>query len=102
MSSTVVTANDIRPFHVDVPQEELDDLRRRIGATNWPEKETVPDESQGVPLHDPEARALLDDRLRLAHVRGEAQRPPAVPDRDRRAGHPFSFTFGRSTRTRCR
>src|SRR6266542_2876426 len=50
MSSTVVTANDIRPFHVDVPQEELDDLRRRIGATNWPEKETVPDESQGVPL----------------------------------------------------
>src|SRR6266508_3691884 len=50
MSSTVETASDIRPFHVDVPQEELDDLRRRIGATNWPEKETVPDESQGVPL----------------------------------------------------
>jgi pimeloyl-ACP methyl ester carboxylesterase len=50
MSSTVETASDIRPFHVDVPQEELDDLRRRIGATNWPEKETVPDQSQGVPL----------------------------------------------------
>jgi hypothetical protein len=33
-----------------VPQEELDDLRRRIGATNWPEKETVADQSQGVPL----------------------------------------------------
>ena len=50
MSSTVETPSDIRPFHVDVPQEELDDLRRRIGATNWPEKETVTDQSQGVPL----------------------------------------------------
>jgi pimeloyl-ACP methyl ester carboxylesterase len=50
MSSTIETPSDIRPFHVDVPQEELDDLRRRIGATNWPEKETVADQSQGVPL----------------------------------------------------
>jgi pimeloyl-ACP methyl ester carboxylesterase len=50
MSSSVGTARDIRPFHVYVPQEELDDLRRRIGATNWPEKETVADQSQGVPL----------------------------------------------------
>jgi pimeloyl-ACP methyl ester carboxylesterase len=50
MSSTVETASDIRPFHVDVPQEELNDLRRRIGATNWPEQETVADQSQGVPL----------------------------------------------------
>jgi pimeloyl-ACP methyl ester carboxylesterase len=50
MSTTVETARDIRPFHVDVPQEELEDLRRRIGATNWPEKETVADQSQGVPL----------------------------------------------------
>jgi hypothetical protein len=50
MSTTGETARDIRPFHVDVPQEELDDLRRRIGATNWPEKETVTDQSQGVPL----------------------------------------------------
>jgi pimeloyl-ACP methyl ester carboxylesterase len=50
MSSTVESTRDIRPFHVDVPQEELEDLRRRIGATNWPEKETVTDQSQGVPL----------------------------------------------------
>jgi hypothetical protein len=50
MGSTVETAKDLRPFHVDVPQEALDDLRRRIGATNWPEKETVADQSQGVPL----------------------------------------------------
>ena len=50
MSSTVETALDIRPFHVDIPDEALDDLRRRIAATQWPEKETVGDESQGVQL----------------------------------------------------
>jgi pimeloyl-ACP methyl ester carboxylesterase len=50
MSTTVGTATEIRPFHVEVPQEQLDDLRRRIVATNWPEKETVADQSQGVPL----------------------------------------------------
>jgi pimeloyl-ACP methyl ester carboxylesterase len=50
MSSSVETAIDIRPFHVDIPAEALEDLRRRIAATNWPEKETVADQSQGVPL----------------------------------------------------
>jgi pimeloyl-ACP methyl ester carboxylesterase len=33
--STAETATDIRPFHVEVPEEQLDDLRRRIGATRW-------------------------------------------------------------------
>jgi pimeloyl-ACP methyl ester carboxylesterase len=50
MTSTVETAIDIRPFHVDIPDEALEDLRGRIAATNWPEKETVADQSQGVPL----------------------------------------------------
>ena len=50
MSSTVEAATEIRPFHVDVPEDALDDLRRRIAATQWPEKETVADESQGVSL----------------------------------------------------
>jgi pimeloyl-ACP methyl ester carboxylesterase len=50
MSSTIETAIDIRPFHVDIPDEALEDLRGRIAATNWPEKETVSDQSQGVPL----------------------------------------------------
>ena len=40
----------IRPFHVDIPDEALDDLRRRIAATRWPEKETVADASEGVQL----------------------------------------------------
>ena len=50
MSSTVDSAIEIRPFRVDIPDEALEDLRRRIAATNWPEKETVADQSQGVPL----------------------------------------------------
>jgi len=50
MSSTVASATEVRPFHVDVPQEELDDLRRRLAATRWPDKETVSDASQGVQL----------------------------------------------------
>jgi pimeloyl-ACP methyl ester carboxylesterase len=37
-------------LHIDFPQEDLDDLRRRISATRWPEQETVADDSQGVPL----------------------------------------------------
>jgi pimeloyl-ACP methyl ester carboxylesterase len=41
---------DIRPFRVNVPEAELTDLRRRVNATKWPERETVADESQGVQL----------------------------------------------------
>jgi pimeloyl-ACP methyl ester carboxylesterase len=40
----------IRPFHIDARQEELVDLRRRILATKWPDRETVKDQSQGVQL----------------------------------------------------
>ena len=40
----------IRPFTIGFPQEEVDDMRRRIAATRWPERETVDDDSQGVPL----------------------------------------------------
>jgi pimeloyl-ACP methyl ester carboxylesterase len=41
---------DIRTFRVDVPDEALADLRRRVAATRWPDKETVTDASQGAPL----------------------------------------------------
>jgi hypothetical protein len=40
----------IREFQVDVPEAELAELRRRINATRWPERETVADQSQGVQL----------------------------------------------------
>jgi pimeloyl-ACP methyl ester carboxylesterase len=50
MSTTGETANDIRPFQVDIPEEALDDLRRRIAAARWPSRELVADRSQGVQL----------------------------------------------------
>jgi Epoxide hydrolase N terminus len=40
----------IRPFRVDIADQALDDLRRRIAATHWPSKELVADRSQGVQL----------------------------------------------------
>ncbi|HYY98711.1 MAG TPA: epoxide hydrolase [Pyrinomonadaceae bacterium] len=42
--------NAVRPFRVHVPQEALDDLRRRLAATRWPDRETVGDRSQGAQL----------------------------------------------------
>ena len=42
--------DSIRPFHISVPEEQLVDLRRRIAATRWPERETVSDATQGVQL----------------------------------------------------
>ena len=50
MSTTVDTAVDIRPFNVEIPDESLAELRRRIEATRWPTKELVSDRSQGVQL----------------------------------------------------
>jgi pimeloyl-ACP methyl ester carboxylesterase len=50
MSTAGGTANDIRPFQVDIPEEALDDLRRRIAAARWPSRELVTDRSQGVQL----------------------------------------------------
>jgi len=51
MSETALdTATEVRPFRVEVPEEDLADLRRRIEATRWPEKETVSDATQGVQL----------------------------------------------------
>jgi pimeloyl-ACP methyl ester carboxylesterase len=50
MSSPVETATDIRTFTIDVANEQIEDLRRRIAATRWPSKELVDDRSQGVQL----------------------------------------------------
>ena len=46
--TTIATATDIRPFTIAFSDEELDDLRRRIEMTRWPDKELVGDASQGV------------------------------------------------------
>ena len=50
MSTTVPTVIDIRPFHAEVPDEKLAELRRRIAETRWPDEELVTDPSQGVQL----------------------------------------------------
>ena len=57
-TETPGSASEIRSFQVNVPDESLDDLRRRLAATRWPDKETVEDDSQGVPL------ALMQDLAR--------------------------------------
>ena len=87
---TIEVGTDIRPFEPDIPQADLDDLRRRMQATRWPEKETVADDTQGVQL------ATMQELVRywgtdydFGQVRGEAERPSAVHHRDRRPRHPL-------------
>ena len=54
----------IRPFRIDVPEEVLIDLRRRLAATRWPDRETVGDDAAGRAAGDDAGpRALLGDRL---------------------------------------
>ncbi|WP_287390976.1 alpha/beta fold hydrolase, partial [Mesorhizobium sp.] len=48
--NAAATSSSIRPFTVNIPLEEIDELRRRIMATRWPDQETVADRSQGVQL----------------------------------------------------
>src|SRR5205814_7592210 len=48
--AVIEKATEIRPFNVDIPEEELAEMRRRIAATRWPTKELVDDRSQGVQL----------------------------------------------------
>mgnify|MGYP003694565551 CR=1 FL=1 len=78
----------IRPFRVHVPDTDLAELRRRIAATRWPDKETVADASQGAPL------ARLQELVRYwgngydwRNGGSEAQRTAAIHDEHRRGGH---------------
>ncbi|HEY5661771.1 MAG TPA: epoxide hydrolase [Gaiellaceae bacterium] len=50
MSAPVETSVDIRPFQVEISDEQIDDLRRRIASARWPTRELVDDRSQGVQL----------------------------------------------------
>ena len=103
MSTTVETAVEIRPFRVDVPQEQLDDLRRRIEATRWPTTELVADRSQGVQLATLQELArywTTDYDWRKAEAKLNAL--AAVHHRDRRRGDPLHPRAVASTSTRCR
>ncbi len=57
MSTTVDTATEIRSFQIEIPEEKIDDLRRRIATTRWPTGELVADRSQGVQLATMQALA---------------------------------------------
>jgi hypothetical protein len=49
-TTTASAESAVRPFRIEVPQGEIDELRRRINATRWPTRELVTDRSQGVQL----------------------------------------------------
>src|SRR5712672_2750260 len=49
-AAPAATGEAIRPFRIHIPEKDLIDLRHRLAATRWPEKETVADDTQGVPL----------------------------------------------------
>jgi pimeloyl-ACP methyl ester carboxylesterase len=50
MSASVETATEIRPFQIEIPEEQIGEVRGRLAATRWPSKELVNDRSQGVQL----------------------------------------------------
>ncbi len=95
-------SGDIRPFRADIPQEMVDDLRRRIAATRWPERETVTDRSQGNQL------ATMQDIVNYWGTdydwrRGEANNSMRFPNSRRRstASTFISFTSARAIPERC-
>ena len=84
------TTTAIRPFRFEAAEAELDEMRRRITATRFPEKETVADLSQGVQLAFIQALArywATDYDWRRCEAQLNAH--PAVHHRDRRVGHPL-------------
>ena len=62
---TIVDDTTVRPFQIEFPQDQLDDLRRRINATRWPERETVGDDSQGIQLATMQTLADAEEALRF-------------------------------------
>lgn len=80
----------IRPFTFHASDQELADLKRRIKATRWPERELVDDGAQGVQLELMQKLAdYWANEIRLAPVRGTTERSAELHHRDRGAGHPF-------------
>jgi hypothetical protein len=102
MSTTVQTGTEIRPFHVDIPEEQLAELRRRIGARRLPSRELVTDRSQGVQL------ATIQELARYWEAdydwrKAEAKLSPCPSSRPRSTGsRSTSSTSSPVTRTRYR
>jgi hypothetical protein len=102
LASSGAAQTAVRPFSVHVPDAALAELRRRIEATQWPEKETVADASQGVPLATMQKLARYwatdyDWRKVEAKLNGLPQFVTSID-----GWTSTSFTCARSTRTRFR
>ena len=83
-------ATAIHPFRIEVPDEQLAELRRRLAATRCPSGELVADRSQGVQLATVQALAdYWTTEYDWRKVRGETERAAAVHDRDRRGRDPL-------------
>ena len=94
---------EIRPFQVDMPDEVIADLRRRVAATCWPGQELVADGSQGVQLATIQELArywATDYDWRACEARLNAL-PQFTTEIDG-VGHPLHPRQGLGTRTRCR
>jgi hypothetical protein len=89
-TTTANGENAVRPFRIEVPQGEMDELRRRIDATRWPTRELVTDRSQGVQLAAIQNLArywTTEYDWRRCEARLNAL--PQFKDGDRRSGHPL-------------
>jgi len=94
-SVTIVDDESIRPFRINVRDEEIADLRRRIEATRWPERETVADPSQGVQLATVEALNLIPyNRLDKGGHFAAWERPEMFTDQLRTAFGKLRSTNG--------
>jgi Epoxide hydrolase N terminus len=101
-SAAAPRGDEIRPFRVNVADEVLVDLRRRLASTRWPDRETVVDDSQGVPLE------MMQDLARYWATdydwRKVETRLNALPQFiiESTGWTSISFTFVRSMKMRCR
>ena len=102
MTSAVGEGGAVQPFRIDVPEEDLVDLRRRLAQTRWPDKETVSDRSQGVQLT--KLRPLVEYWATGYDWRKVEATLNALPSSSPRSTGSTSNwrTSARRTRTRCR
>ena len=93
----------VRPFHVKVvPESELSDMRKRIQATKWPDKETVSDATQGIQLESIKAiAAYWASEYDWRKVEARLNALPTMSPRSM-VWTSISFTSARSMRMRCR
>ena len=89
-SEQTADKNAIRPFHVNVPEAELTDLRQRLAQTRLPDKETVTDYSQGVPLKTvQQVLSHWQNNYDWRRVEARLNSYPQFITEDRRAGYPL-------------